>query len=93
MLSLHAVADEAATSAISVVDTILCQEDIERLEGALETLRPEEQEVFMLRQKRGLTYREIAQVRGSPVGTGKTLMRSAIHKLQRILRESEFPLN
>src|SRR5262249_34198942 len=60
-------------------------ESLERLRKAIKDLRPEEKEVFLLRQNGELTYEEIAQVRGAPVGTVKTQMRSAIQKLRRQL--------
>jgi RNA polymerase sigma-70 factor (ECF subfamily) len=60
-------------------------ESLERLRQAIKELRPEEKEVFLLRQNGELTYEEIAQVRGAPVGTVKTQMRSAIQKLRRQL--------
>ena len=46
-------------------------------------LRPDEKEVFLLRQNGGLTYEEIAEIRKAPVGTVKTQMRSALQKLRR----------
>jgi RNA polymerase sigma-70 factor (ECF subfamily) len=46
-------------------------------------LRPDEKEVFLLRQNGDLTYDQIAEARGSPVGTVKTQMRSALQKLRR----------
>jgi RNA polymerase sigma-70 factor (ECF subfamily) len=63
------------------------QETQERLRAALLDLRPEEKEVFLLRQNGGLTYEEIAKIRHSPVGTVKTQMRAAIFKLRRVLQE------
>jgi RNA polymerase sigma-70 factor (ECF subfamily) len=59
------------------------QEDIERLRRAIVDLRNEEKEVFLLRQNGGLTYEQIAEIRGSPVGTVKTQMRSALQKLRK----------
>jgi RNA polymerase sigma-70 factor (ECF subfamily) len=50
-------------------------------------LRPDEKEVFLLRQNAGLTYEEIASLRSSPVGTVKTQMRSAVAKLRQTLQE------
>jgi RNA polymerase sigma-70 factor (ECF subfamily) len=58
-----------------------------RLRNALLGLRPEEKEVFLLRQNGSLTYEEIAQLRRSPVGTVKTQMRAALAKLRQALRE------
>jgi RNA polymerase sigma-70 factor (ECF subfamily) len=54
----------------------------DRLRQAIFLLRPEEKEVFLLRQNANLTYEEIAQIRRSPVGTVKTQMRSALQKLR-----------
>ena len=59
----------------------------ERLHRALLNLRPEEREVFLLRQNGSLTYEEIAKLRRSPVGTVKTQMRAATAKLRQALRE------
>src|SRR5438270_3525226 len=51
------------------------EESLTRIRQALLQLRPEEKEVFLLRQNGELTYDEIAQMRGCPVGTIKTQMR------------------
>ena len=61
------------------------QEDQERLHRALLDLRPEEKEVFLLRQNGFLTYEEIAVMRKVPVGTVKTQMRAAVTKLRQAL--------
>ena len=50
-------------------------------------LRPEEKEVFLLRQNGDLTFEEIADQRSVPVGTVKTQMRTALQKLRRVLQE------
>jgi len=59
------------------------KETLERLRRAIMDLRPDEKEVFLLRQNGDLTYDQIAEVRGSPVGTVKTQRRSALQKLRR----------
>jgi RNA polymerase sigma-70 factor, ECF subfamily len=64
------------------------KEDLERLREALVHLRPEEKAVFLLRQNGNLTYEEIAELRQSPVGSVKTLMRAALHKLRQVLKGS-----
>ena len=69
------------------VKTAQEREAKERLHRALLDLRPEEREVFLLRQNGCLTYEEIAQLRHSPVGTVKTQMRAAAAKLRQVLRE------
>ena len=61
------------------------QETVMQLRAALAHLRPEEQEVFLLRQNGELTYEQIAEIRQTPVGTVKTQMRSALQKLRRVL--------
>jgi RNA polymerase sigma factor (sigma-70 family) len=58
------------------------EEEVTRVRAALFDLRPEEQEVFLLRQNGELTYEAIAEAIGIPVGTVKTRMRLAIEKLR-----------
>jgi RNA polymerase sigma-70 factor (ECF subfamily) len=64
------------------------QEDLARLRAALLGLRPDEKEVFLLRQNGGMTYEEIAELRKAPIGTVKTQMRTALQKLRRVLAGS-----
>jgi RNA polymerase sigma-70 factor (ECF subfamily) len=61
------------------------REMLDRLRDAIAGLRPEEQEVFLLRQNGELTYEQIADLRGTPVGTVKTQMRTALQKLRKVL--------
>jgi RNA polymerase sigma-70 factor (ECF subfamily) len=61
------------------------REALERLRAAIADLRQEEKEVFLLRQNGNLTYEQIAEVRGAPVGTVKTQMRAALQKLRKVL--------
>jgi RNA polymerase sigma factor (sigma-70 family) len=61
------------------------QETLQQLRQALVHLRPEEQEVFLLRQNGELTYEQIAELHNRPVGTVKTQMRSALQKLRKVL--------
>ncbi len=65
--------------------TIEKREDLDRLRQAIMELRPEEKEVFLLRQNGGFTYEQIAEIRKSPVGTVKTQMRAALRKLRIVL--------
>ncbi len=58
------------------------KEEISRLRAALTDLRPEEQEVFLLRQNGDMTYDQIAVSVGIPLGTVKTRMRLALEKLR-----------
>lgn len=61
------------------------RETLARLREAIAGLRPEEKEVFLLRQNGELTYEQIAESRNAPVGTVKTQMRSALIKLRKVL--------
>ena len=61
------------------------QERLAQVSRALLDLRPEEQEVFLLRQSGEMTYEEIAVAINLPVGTVKTRMRLALQKLRAAL--------
>lgn len=63
------------------------EEDLGRLREAIAELRPEEQEVFLLRQNGGLSYEQIAQTVEIPLGTVKTRMRLALARLGARLRD------
>lgn len=77
------------TTAMPSPDHMLEQkESQDLLRQALQDLRPEEKEVFLLRQNGDLTYEEIAELRRTPVGTVKTQMRTALQKLKRVLKET-----
>ena len=66
-------------------EAVLQQEQLELLRQAILRLRPEEQEVFLLRQNGALTYAEIAETTAVPLPTIKARMRAAVHKLQAAL--------
>jgi RNA polymerase sigma-70 factor (ECF subfamily) len=61
---------------------LIHDEQMHRLQQAVLGLRPEEQEVFLLRQNGSLTYEAIAEATSIPLGTVKTRMRSAIRQLR-----------
>ena len=61
------------------------REALDRLRDAISHLRPEEKEVFLLRQNGDFTYEQIAEMRNAPVGTVKTQMRTALQKLRKVL--------
>lgn len=62
-------------------------EQMQMLRHAVLKLRPEEQEVFLLRQNGGFTYEQIAAATLLPVGTVKTRMRAAIRRLREAVGE------
>jgi len=61
------------------------REQLALVRRALRQLRPEEQEVFLLRQNGQMTYDQIAQTIKIPLGTVKTRMRLALTKLREAL--------
>jgi RNA polymerase sigma-70 factor (ECF subfamily) len=64
---------------------ILHRERLALVRRALLDLRPEEQEIFLLRQNGEMTYEEIARLVNVPLGTVKTRMRLALSKLREAL--------
>lgn len=58
------------------------REALVRVRAAIRTLPETEREVFLLRQNGDLTYEDVAGMLGIPVGTAKTRMRSALHRLR-----------
>src|SRR5439155_5779015 len=61
------------------------EESLQRIRQALLGLRPEEKEVFLLRQNGELTYEQIAQMRKCPIGTVNTQMRTALERRRKVL--------
>ena len=69
-------------NAVSPLESLQENEMVAQLRTALMDLRPEEKEVFLLRQNAEMTYEQIAETANRPVGTIKTQMRSALQKLK-----------
>ena len=61
----------------------------ETLDRALARLAPEFREVIILRELQGLSYKEISDVAGVPVGTVMSRLSRARTRLQEALREEE----
>jgi RNA polymerase sigma-70 factor, ECF subfamily len=61
----------------------------ETLDRALERLAPEFREVIVLRELEGLSYKEISEVAGVPVGTVMSRLSRARTRLQEALRYEE----
>jgi RNA polymerase sigma-70 factor (ECF subfamily) len=80
------------TNEPDVHDRLEHQEQLALVRQALLTLRPEEQEVFLLRQNGDLTYDAIGLAIGIPVGTVKTRMRLALEKLRIALGSATIPV-
>jgi len=73
------------TAQASPQQALAYQEELNQVRQALAGLRPEEQEVFLLRQNGELTYEEIGEALGVPTGTVKTRMRLALAKLRKAI--------
>jgi RNA polymerase sigma-70 factor (ECF subfamily) len=63
----------------------------EALGRALDRLAPEFREVVVLRELQGLSYKEISDVAGVPVGTVMSRLSRARARLQQALHEEEGP--
>lgn len=61
------------------------------LYAALEELPPEQREVFLMRERQNLKFREIADIVGIPENTVKSRMRYALEFLRRRLAEHREP--
>ncbi len=79
----HAVADDHPEGAL------LRKAANETLGRALDRLAPEFREVIVLRELEGLSYKEISDVAGVPVGTVMSRLSRARARLQEALREEE----
>ena len=60
---------------------LLDAESEERLQGAIQALSPKYREIFLLRQSQELSYEEIAQITGLPLGTVEVRLFRARKKL------------
>ncbi|PWT85885.1 MAG: RNA polymerase sigma factor [Acidobacteria bacterium] len=85
---LDSLGAEPAEDSDTPMDLAIAHEQQELVREAILHLRPEEQEVFILRRDADLTYQQIAHLRGTPIATGKTHMRRALEKLRHILRDA-----
>lgn len=60
------------------------------LDEALRRLNEDQREVFLLREKRGFKFEEIADMTGVSVNTVKSRMRYALEGLRRTLKQSRY---
>jgi RNA polymerase sigma-70 factor, ECF subfamily len=59
----------------------------ELVEKVLARVSPEHREVFLLRQREGLSYEEIAEILECPVGTVRSRLHYCVKELQRSVKE------
>ena len=62
----------------------------EQLETAIQKLPEEQRETFLLKERGGLTFEEIAKMMGVSINTVKSRMRYALESLRRMLRHKAF---
>lgn len=86
----RSLADGIASDTIPA-DILSSAREIEHaLELALAKLNEDQREVFLLREKEGLKFEEIAEVTGVSVNTVKSRMRYALEALKRALKQSRY---
>jgi RNA polymerase sigma-70 factor (ECF subfamily) len=62
----------------------------EILEKAIKELPGEQREVFLLREKSGMPFKEIAKITGAPLNTVKTRMHYALNSLRKALQSKGY---
>ena len=80
--------DECDTATPTPEASLMAAVDKETLRAAVEALPIEYRETLILREMEDLSYREIAQITGAPLGTVMSRLTRARQRLQTILRKS-----
>ncbi|MBN1905928.1 MAG: sigma-70 family RNA polymerase sigma factor [Deltaproteobacteria bacterium] len=78
---------EFAGCAEGPLETVICNEQMERLSNALAELSFEQREVVMMHLHASMTFREIASARQISTNTAKSRYRYGIEKLRSILND------
>ncbi len=76
---------EVADASPAALEALARQEDIDRMRGAVDGLPESLREVVVLRVYGELTFAQISEVLGIPLGTALTRMRLATHRLAKLL--------
>ncbi len=84
------LSDRLASSNPSPEECAASAERQRVLEDAITALDPDKREVFLLRERQGLSFKEIAAALDIPVNTAKSRMRYALEGLRGLLEESGF---
>ncbi|MDL1873061.1 sigma-70 family RNA polymerase sigma factor, partial [Deltaproteobacteria bacterium PRO3] len=80
----------AADEAMPADERAYDRELAAQLEGAIQKLPEEQRETFLLKERGGLTFEEIAKLMGVSINTVKSRMRYALEALRRSLRHKSF---
>ena len=80
------VCDDLASGEVGQLDRLEHDDDIARAVSALQTLRPDQQQVLRLAVYEGLSHSEIAEATGRPLGTVKSLVRRGLVQIREVLR-------
>lgn len=83
---LHDEQDQRPDNALDPEERLLQQHTVALVRAALEQLPVDFREVIVLREIEGLSYKEIAEVAGVPVGTVMSRLARARERLQTILK-------
>jgi len=84
-LAAMGLAEEVPSMAADSLEQSLEAEQAERVRWALERLPEEQRMTLILRHYQGLSYQEIAEALGIPVGTVKWRIHEALHKVKEFL--------
>jgi len=71
---------------------VMQQQAVEKVQRAVQELPTDSREVIILRELEGLSYKEIAAVAGTPIGTVMSRLARARERLQAILGPAATPL-
>ncbi len=81
------LSDYVAASDLSPEELAAVSEQERVLEAAVMSLSPEQREVFILRERGGLSFKEIARILHIPINTAKSRMRYALQGLRKYLED------
>ena len=70
-------------------ERLIHRERVDRMQAALEQLPAPEREVIMLRHYSALTFAEIAELMGTPLGTALARAHRGLAKLRRIMEDDD----
>jgi len=70
-------------------NSVICNENLQKLSGAMAQLPYEQREIIMLHFKAAMTFKAIAKSQGISVNTAKSRYRYGLEKLRLILDEVE----